>query len=254
MSSWISQAEQWLTRQYERTLRSGLAAAGVRLRWLSNESLTAEIDRSDAQGLAIEDVDVGWLLFVLPYDKDRLQKQVSQGLGLRSRLLREANYTGNQVASDKEDGNSTWRVGLIWLVNESNWSDWQSDILELRRESGAAEEVSLDAVCVMHDDVSKALDSHGVPRLLLHTRALLSKTSEDAEKWLSADKQVSAELDGFSQQFDAPRARMYARLLEDMRTSFEPNEPPSSLSQARQLKRFRVRNFRNLDSLEVATF
>lgn len=251
MKPWLEQCESWLMRQYQNALGIELEGGPARLRWLPADSLTNEALKEDAYGLAIEDADIGWLLFLLPYEPDRLEPQVNQALGLRSRLLRESNYTGNAKAGEKEDKDSTWRVGLVWLVENNKWADWQRHILDLRRESGATEEISVDAIKVTQHDVHAALDAHGLPRLLLHTRALLSQTAKDAEKWLSADDQVSAELENFSQRFDTPRARTFARELEEKVKSIQPVESHQFSSEARQFRRFRVKHFRNLDSLEI---
>jgi len=252
MKPWLEHCESWLTRHYQSVLGLNLTGGSVRLRWLAADSLTTEKARAEAHGLAIEDADIGWLLFLLPYEPARLEQQVNQSLGLRSRLLRESNYTGNDKAADKEDQDSTWRVGLVWLVEENKWKDWQHDILELRRESGAAEEISFDAVQVAKNDVHAALDAHGLPRLLLHTRALLGQSEAEAETWLSADVQVSAELENFSQRFDTARARAFARELEDKAKTFHHVEPRQPSSEARQFRRFRIKHFRNLDTMEVA--
>lgn len=251
MQPWLENCESWLTRQYQSVLGLNLAGGPVRLRWLTADSLTNEAARAEAHGLAVEDAEIGWLLFLLSYEPDHLEQQVNQALGLRSRLLRESNYTGNEAAGDKEDQDSTWRVGLVWLVEDNKWVDWQRHILELRRESGAAEEISFDAVHVAKNGVHAALDAHGLPRLLLHTRALLSQSATEAEKWLSADEQVSAELKNFSQRFDTPRARAFARELEEKAKSFQSADTHPSSSEARQFRRFRVKHFRNLDALEV---
>src|SRR3990172_5857509 len=146
MNSWLEQCESWLLRQYQNVLGLDTAGGPVRLRWLPENSLTSETVAAEAHGLAVEDADIGWLLFLLPYDQKRLGSQVNQALGLRSRLLRESNYTGNAKAGENEDQDSTWRVGLLWLVEDSKWADWQRYIIELRRESGAAEEISFDAI------------------------------------------------------------------------------------------------------------
>lgn len=252
MDSWLKQCESWLLGQYKNVLGPDILVGSVRLRWLPENSLTREkAQAEDAHGLVIEDADIGWLLFLLPYEQKRLEAQVNQALGLRSRLLRESNYTGNAKAGVDEDQNSTWRVGLVWLVEDGQWLDWQSQIMELRRESGAVEEISVDAVKVTRNAVSDALDSHGLPRLLLNTRALLSQTEVDAEKWLSADEQVFAELKNFSQQFDSPRARLFARELEEKAISVLPAKVQHEKSQPRQFSRFRVNHFRNLNSFEI---
>lgn len=251
MKPWLEQCERWLVSQYKNVLGLDLAGDPVRLRWLPADSLTNEAESEEAHGLAVEDADIGWLLFLLPYEPGRLESQVNQALGLRSRLLRESNYTGNAKAGEKEDQDSTWRVGLVWLIEDNKWADWQRHILGLRRESGAVEEISVDAIKITQNDVPAALHAHGLPRLLLHTRALFSQSVTEAEKWLSADDQVSAKLENFSQQFDTPRARAFARELEEKAKSFQPAETRPLSSAARQFRRFRVKHFRNLDTLEV---
>lgn len=251
MQPWIEQCERWLAHEYQDVLGLAIPGGPVQLRWLPADSLTSETTKADAHGLAIEDADIGWLLYLLPYKSDRLESQVNQALGLRSRLLRESNYTGSVSAGEREDQSSTWRVGLIWLVQEDNWADWQRHIMKLRRESGAAEEISVDAIKVSRDEIQAALDAHGLPRLLLHTRALLSQSATEAEKWLSADIQVAAELENFSQQFDNSRTRAFARQLEEKAKSIQPKESPQVSSDVRDFVGFRVRHFRNLDSLEI---
>lgn len=251
MNPWLEQCESWLLRQYKNVLGLDISSGPARLRWLPENSLTSETVAAEAHSLAIEDAGIGWLLFLLPYEQKRLGSQVNQALGLRSRLLRESNYTGNAKAGENEDQESTWRVGLIWLVEDSQWADWQSHIMELRRESGAVEEISVDAIKITRNDVSAALDAHGLPRLLLHTRALLSQSVTDAEKWLSADDHVTTELHNFSQRFNTPRARSFARELEEVTKSFQPTETRPLSSVARKFQRFRVKHFRNLDTLEI---
>lgn len=251
MHPWLEPCESWLSSQYQNVLEMGFAGGSVKLRWLSADSLTSAGVITEAHGLAVEDADIGWLLFLLPYEPNRLEQQVNQALGLRSRLLRESNYTGNAKAGEQEDQDSTWRVGLVWLVEDKNWSDWQRHILNLRRESGAVEEISVDAIKVARNDIRAALDAHGLPRLLLHTRALLAQSATEAEKWLSADDQVSAELENFSQQFGNSRARAFARELEEKAKSIQPAESGQFSCDARLFQSFRVKHFRNLDSLEI---
>jgi len=252
MQAWLECCEDWLTSQYKNVLGLDLGGGAVRIRWLSTDSLSKESERADAQSLVIEDADIGWLIFMLPYVPEYLEHQINQALGLRSRLLRESNYTGSEKAGEKEDQDSSWRVGLVWLVGENSWNDWQQKIIELRRESGAAEEISLDAVSIKDNNVRASLDVHGLPRLLLHTRALLRQTPEEAEKWLSADSQVSEELKSFSQQFSTPRARTIARELEEKAKALGPSEKLQFSSQPREFEYFRVQDFRNLGSLEIA--
>ena len=148
--------------------------------------------------------------------------------------------------------NGSWRVGLVWLVGASSWDDWQQQIIEFRRESGAAEEISFDAVRVRDNEVQKALDLNGLPRLLLHTRAILRQTPEAAEKWISADSQVEVEMRDFSSQFKSSRSRTISREMEERVKTRNPMETPQTDASPRQFESFRVQNFRNIKSLEIA--
>lgn len=252
MREWLESCENWLVSRYKAILGLDIGCNAVRLRWLSEDSLTNESERTDAHNLVIEDADIGWLLFVLPYVPESLERQINQALSLRSQLLREFNYTGKEIVSEKEDQFSSWRIGLAWLVAENKWNDWEQNIMQLRRGSGAAEELSFDAIPIRDNDIQEALDTHGLPRLLLHTRAMLKQTPEEAEKWLSADNQVSAELKDFSQQFTTARARTIARELEEKANALEPLEKHQISDEPRQFQHFHVQQFRNLDSLEIA--
>jgi hypothetical protein len=251
MHSWLEQCESWILRQYKNVLGLNLASGPVRLRWLSIDSLSTEAGKQEAQGMAILDDDIGWLIFLLPYDRNRFEHQVNQALGLRSRLLRESNYTGQPMAGENEDKISSWRIGLIWLVDDDKWISWQDHILKLRRESGTAEEISLDAVRIIQNDVHAALDNHGLPRLLLHTRALLAQSAKEAEEWRSADAQILAELQKFSTGFGNPRARTFARELEEKAKAYHPAEARPLPSEARKFTRFRIEHFRNIDHLQI---
>ena len=190
MQAWLESCEDWLASQYKNILGLDLAEDAVRIRWLSENSLTKESERANAQSLVLEDADIGWLLFMLPYVPEHLEYQINQALGLRSRLLRESNYTGNDRAGEKEDQDSSWRIGLVWLVAENDWDNWQRNILELRRESGAAEEVSFDAVPIKDSNVQESLDDHGLPRLRI-SYARLAATNIGGSRKMAFCRQPS---------------------------------------------------------------
>ena len=251
MHPWLEHCEQWLSNQYKTVLKVNLTDGPAKLRWLPADSIIIEVPRQEAHGMVIQDSDIGWMLFLLPYKAIGLEHQVNQALGLRSKLLRESNYSGNEEAGDKEDANGSWRVGLIWLVNDNEWGAWQDHILRLRRESGMAEEMALDAVRVENNHIQDALNVHGLPRLLLHTRALLGQSATEMEAWSSADAQILAELQSFSTGFGAARTRSFARIIEEKAKAFSPVETRQPSSEARQFSRFRVMQFRNLDDMEV---
>lgn len=251
MQLWLEQCESWLARQYKTVLGLRLTEGPVQLRWLSADSLTNEVPRQEAQGMVILDSDIGWMLYLLPYKSDRLEHQVNQALGLRSQLLRESNYSENEKVGAKEDADGSWRVGLIWLVKDNEWSIWQDHILKLRRESGMAEEIALDAVKVKSNHVQNSLDAHGLSRLLLHTRALLMQSATTVEAWRSADAQILTELQNFSSGFGAPHARAFAHELEEKAKAYNSSTARPVSSEVRQFRHFRVKHFRNLDHMEV---
>src|SRR5688572_25935769 len=100
MNQWLDYCANWLTYQYESILGYTLSTSPLRLRRLSSDSLTVEAQGDQAHALAVEDHDIGWILFILPYTSGLLDRQVNQAMGLRSRLLRESNYTSNNEAQD----------------------------------------------------------------------------------------------------------------------------------------------------------
>jgi len=251
MHPWLEKCENWLVNQYKTVLGVDLTDDLMQIRWLSEDSISTEVPKQEAQGMVIQDSDIGWMLFLLPYDANCLERQVNQALGLRSKLLRESNYSGDDKVGDTEDANGSWRVGLVWLVHDNEWCAWQDHILRLRRESGMAEEIAIDAVRVEANRIQDALTVHGFPRLLLHTRALLRQSATEMETWRSADAQILDELQGFSTEFDDASTRSFARDMEERAKGFSPVNPLPPSSVARQFSQFRVKHFRNLDDMEV---
>ena len=250
MNVWIDESHQWLISQYKSVLGSDTNLPNFR--WLQANSLIDQTERTKAEGMVVEDGEIGWLMFFLPYSKNSMERQVSESLSVRSRLLTESNYTGLGEAGEREDPDSAWRVGITWLVSDEAWPVWQRQVLELRRESGAAEEVSLDAVRIF-TSVTEALALHGCPRLLLNTRALLKRSSAQAVSWLTADEEVAAELQDFVRRFHSSRSRGFARELEKYASDFSPSKSRELPHEPRKLERFRVKHFRNLEALEIAT-
>ena len=252
MSDWLSTVENWITNMYREILGVETADDSLKLRFASSNALGRETDKNNAECLVVEDSDIGWLLFILPYTPDLLETQINQILSIRSRLLRESNYTGIQIPADNEDSYSSWNTGLVWLVDEHAWDDWLNQIIDIRRESGVTEEISLDAISISQDNLEGGLDAHGLPRLMLNTRALLKKSRAEVETWRSADTQVSSILENFSNHFVSHRSRNFASDLERELLEFSPQEKYETQPLPRKLYRFAVRDFRNLENLEVA--
>jgi hypothetical protein len=151
-----------------------------------------------------------------------------------------------------DEDQSSWQIGLIWLVGPNEKADWQNEIAVLRHDSGASEELSFDCVDIEDDNIHAALSQHGLPRLLLSSRQLLHRQAEEVEHWLSADAQVLDKLKGFASNFSSPLARNHARWLENQANTTSADTSVSDNVSQHRFCGFSVSNFRNLDSLEIA--
>lgn len=210
------------------------------------------------------DAEIGVMLYLLPFTKGQdLTAQFIQALGIRSRLLPEANYRGTSDVSVETDPHGAWRIVLHWLAEkEEDMLDWQEKIATIRRETAHMEEIPVDLICLGNSsNWLEAYKSHGFPRLLIETRAAL-KHNELAEvtSWLSADTLVKKALNNFPQLFPNGRTRELAeevlKQLEDI--SAQPTQPESQTAQLsgnngspKLLNSIALRNFRNIDELSL---
>ena len=205
---------------------------------------------SDAQAGVLLDAEVGLVLFMIPFaNGDDLQAQVRGALSLQSSLM----PLNPPVAASDEYG--TWQVALHWLVPESARKEWENEIVRLRQGSGFSEELVLDAVFYLPGKLDEALAQHGLPRLLLTVRSVLSKaTPPEIANWMSADQAVLRELDGFPDLFADPEQHRRAQLILDQLGDFvlttqEAHRTPSA--PAKDLDSLEVRNFRNLQQVRL---
>src|SRR6266567_2138877 len=171
---------------------------------------STEPTTSGAAGILL-DPELGLVLFVIPYAQGSdLQAQVIIASSLQSSL----HPLYPPVPPLDEDG--PWQVAIHWLVEQSARAGWETQIVQLRQQTGFSEEVVLDAVFYPAGELDRKLVEHGMPRLLFTTRRVLRQTGEsEAAKWLSADHAVLRELENFQEQFTHPEQRQRAELIQD---------------------------------------
>jgi energy-coupling factor transporter ATP-binding protein EcfA2 len=206
---------------------------------------------SDVQAGVLLDAEIGLVLFMIPFaNGDDLQAQVVGALSLQSSLM----PLNPPIPPPDEYG--TWQVALHWLVQESARKEWENEIVRLRQRSGFSEELVLDAIFYSPDKLDEGLVGHGLPRLLLTARGVLSKmTTPEIANWMSADQAVLRELDGFPDLFSDPEQHRKARLILDQLGDFvittqETRTIPSA--PARVLDSLEVRDFRNLQHVRLS--
>jgi hypothetical protein len=114
MNEWLALGRSWLEDAYRQD--PGFNPDGQdEFRWVDANDLTQETSPESAGALALTDAEVGWLLFFLPYSKNRkIDPWINQALGLRARLAREANYTGKSEPQGKK----------IPMPGRSDWCGW----------------------------------------------------------------------------------------------------------------------------------
>jgi energy-coupling factor transporter ATP-binding protein EcfA2 len=205
---------------------------------------------SDVQAGVLFDAEIGLVLFMIPFaNGDDLQAQVLGALSLQSSLM----PLNPPIPPPDEYG--TWQVALHWLVQESARKEWENEIVRLRQRSGFSEELVLGAIFYAPGKLDEALVEHGLPRLLLTARGVLSKaTPPEIANWMSADQAVLGELDGFPDLFSDPEQHRRAQLILDQLGDFvittqEARSTPSA--PAKVLDSLEVRNFRNLQHVRL---
>ena len=222
--------------------------------WLtvSGDDLIGETstDSIDTAGLLL-DPEVGLLAYILPFDETTLvKKQIARALTLRSRLSIERNYT-NEPATVADDPGA-WRIVLHWLVAADSRDNWTGQVMEVRRETGFSEEISMDAIFIDTGNIKKQIEDYGFPRLLLTTREVLKKHHlDEMTQWLSANKLVEQALSGFASSFNKPEQSKFAaevvHAMQDFkgtpRSTADDDQAPD---EPKTFSSIRIRDFRNL--------
>lgn len=222
--------------------------------WLlvSQEDFTTSVAEDAADKVALLlDPEIGIICYVIHHaNPTSLREQVSRALYLRSQLSIESHYTGS--FDERSDGRGSWRIALLWLVDENLIENWNEQMVEMRHKTGFSEEISMDAVFILAGAAEEAIKKHAFPRLLLTTRDILRKSNiEEVIQWMSANQLVDQAINAFPQNFTNSDQKAFAkailRSMEEYKASPArvqvAEAPPSS---PRELKRIRIKNFRNL--------
>ena len=218
--------------------------------WVSKDLTPGDEDQA-ISGTLILDPEVGLVLYVLIFGPDTdLRAQVARALAVRSRLLPEALQRGQE-----KDPHGQWRVAINWLVDVDDEGAWIEQAARLRSETGHLEEIPIDAVLRHGSGWPTAIRSHGLPRLLLTTRAVLRRGAGEMERWASADVRVRDALAGFDQGFTHPEQRAAALELTNWLAQqsgvVEPVAQGESADAPLTITHLGVRNLRNLKAIDL---
>jgi hypothetical protein len=217
-------------------------------------------DSADNGGLLL-DPEIGMCVYFLPFKPQKTDTagQIIRALEVRSKLLPEIHYADKE--NSKVDDKGSWRVLIHWLVeNETVFrNDFLPVIATLRRETAHFEEIPVDVIINRKGDWQEAFEQHGFPRLLLNTRSILRKAdSSKVIQWMSADALVLEELKNFPSEFEKPDLVSLAEKTVGKMEVYSPtgidgthSGTAQGNSRPKALRNFRVKNFRNIEDLEL---
>ena len=117
-------------------------------RFVDKNDLTRQTDDDENCAGLLLDPEVGILLYILPYNNEDIAAQIVQALALRSRLLPELNYCGEDTS--KADRYGVWRVVLHWLADTKSKQAWLSNIAEIKRKAAYLDEISVNILVNEH--------------------------------------------------------------------------------------------------------
>jgi hypothetical protein len=206
----------------------------------------AEPNSHDVAGVLL-DAELGLVLFFLPYAAGcdvRTQARAAASLQESLGPLSSPNPPPDDLGS--------WQVALHWLVEAADRASWEADLAQLRQATALAEELSLDALFYTPGQLEAKLEEHGLPRLWFTARQVLAQTGpHEAAQWLSADRAVLRELEGFPEEFTDLEQRRRAELIQDQLGEVVLTVQGEAAESPRELSRLEVRDFRNLGHVQL---
>ncbi len=204
-------------------------------------------------GLVV-DPDIGVLFYIIPYVKDQdIKAKVTNALRIRSELLPDSNPGPDNKILDEA---GSWRVILCWLLESSERDIWITSISSLRKDTAYLEEIPVDFIARDHDDPwNSSFETYGFPRLLFQTRkALAMSCIEDSFKWVSADETVKRIVQDFPDKFSDSDQILYAKEIQEKASLYKSSQgedEPVSVPEPMRLESIAVRNFRNINNIEL---
>lgn len=257
MTTPLSDCQQWLIDRY--------ASASIRFnqdnapRWrvVARGNFTDLTPDSEQAAGVVEDGEIGLLLYLLPLAEDattianQVSADISSALEIRSKLLPQ--YSGDENPRNfRDDILGTWRICLHWLVPTNCEAKWRDAIMLAREQSGAFDEVAIDAIFLGNgESVRAALDRHGLPRLLLSTRQVFALDASEVENWKSADEDVRGALAGFADGFSRPTEKAIAEEIERKADVYAAGRASPTEQTPTELKSIEIENFRSIGRLKL---
>lgn len=207
--------------------------------------------RAQQDGGLVIDPEIGVCLFILPYNAQKLNTQIAKALNYRSKLLFE-------YSPEFADVNGMWNIILHWYVEEKDLGDWVKQVADVRRDSSQIEEVPIDAIIYKQSEIQNALENHRFPRLLLQTRAILSKEKfDDIEKWSSANSKIKQVIQQSKENLlDKIDKQLHQQIFNEIDTFIEKEEQKEEIlekpiEKAKSYKDISITNFRNINTFEI---
>lgn len=255
MNNIIDEYKNWLTTYYRETLNLAEDLQPSFL-WRSLDRATLKPSTLQSSTALVEDASIGLALLVVEISggneqeiKESITADLHRALSFRSKLLPVD--TGNQIAEDDHDPDGTWRVAILWLC-PSDWKQaWKSALMDTRRQSSVFDELTVDAVFVEEKPLAPQFSEHGSPCLLLHTRRLFSRKSEEVDRWANADEKVKQEFEGFSTQFNDTQRRDIASGITEIVSTYHPTQKSSSDKEISTIDHIEIENLRCINHLKI---
>jgi|GEM_PF-1386395 len=257
MNTPLSDCRQWLIDRYASAGITFNQDSGPRWRVVARDSLTGSTPANERTAGVVEDGEIGLLLYLLPLTEDaepiakQVTEDINRGLEIRSKLLPK--YSSSESLDvTRDDPLGTWRICLHWLVPTNSEAKWRDAIMLARQQSGAFDEVAVDAIFLRNgESVRAALDRHGLPRLLLSTRQVFALGASEVENWKSADEDVRGALAGFADGFSRPTEKAIAEEIERKADAYAAGRVSPTGQTPTELRTVEIENFRSIGRLKL---
>lgn len=203
-------------------------------------------------GAILRDPEVGICAYLLNFESDTaIQKQISRALLIRTKLLPQSNYVSDSPDLSLYDSLGSWRVVLHWLVDDKDYENWLSQVVQIRRDTSYFEEVAIDGI-KKDKNWGATVGKYNFPWLLLRTREILRKNEiSKIDQWKTADVLVEKEITKFASKFRDEKLIKLANQVVVKSQQFVPtNESPKAVSApAKPLNTIEIKNLRNIDNV-----
>jgi hypothetical protein len=218
--------------------------------WPTSQTLSSDDPVPDSATLI--DPEVGIIMRFIPFDAANLRTHIIRALNVRSALRQE------EPTSQNGDEYGSWRIVLVWLVENAHDRTWGEVISNIRDSTGFSEELSFERLLYEQGKERDAAEVYAYPRLLLTLRQVLAFSEETgAAQWLSADTQVRKLLASLPLEFSDPTEKELARQIAAYEapsaTTAQPSpDSPSPWHRGEPFRQLSIAHFRGLRNVEIS--